>query len=239
MMLAAGLGTRMRPLTDTLPKPLVPVAGRTLADHVLDRLESAGVETVVVNVHYRAEQMEAHLAQRARPRVLISDERERLLDSGGGIVKALPQLGSAPFIVCNADSFWLDGPEPALPAMIRAWNPARMDVLMLLARLATSTGFSGPGDYGLDPATGRLARRRTPEPVPYAYAGVLLVHPALFAGRPEVFSLNRLFDEAEAAGRLHGMVLDGVWLHVGTPAAIAEAELQIAATGEAVSSTPA
>lgn len=239
MLLAAGLGTRMRPLTDTLPKPLVPVGGRTLADHVLDRLAAAGVGTVVVNVHYRAEQMRRHLARRRQPRIVVSDETDRLADSGGGVRRALPWLGEAPFIVCNADSFWLDGDAPALPAMIRAWDGTRMDILMLLAPLATSTGYDGSGDYARDETTGRLTRRRRPEPVPYAYAGVLLTHPGLFAGRPDVFSLNRLFDEAETAGRLFGHCLDGAWLHVGTPAAIGQAEARMAETRLAKPGAPA
>jgi N-acetyl-alpha-D-muramate 1-phosphate uridylyltransferase len=227
MLLAAGLGTRMRPLTLTRPKPLIEVAGRTLLDHVLDRLVEAGVETVVVNVHHLAEQMEAHLAARSRPRVIISDERAGLLDSGGGVRKALPLLGAAPFVICNADSFWIDGPRPNIARLIAAWDPLAMDVLMLVAPTATSVGFEGRGDYRLD-AQGRLVRRGEREVAPFVYAGILLIKPELFAGTPEVFSLNRLFDKAEAAGRLHGRRLDGVWLHVGTPQAIEEAESHIA-----------
>jgi MurNAc alpha-1-phosphate uridylyltransferase len=227
MLLAAGLGTRMRPLTLTRPKPLIEVAGRTLLDHVLDRLVEAGVETVVVNVHHLADQMEAHLAARSRPRLIVSDERAGLLDSGGGVKKALPILGTAPFVICNADSFWIEGPRPNIASLIEAWDPLAMDVLMLLAPTATSVGFEGKGDYRLD-AQGRLARRGEREVAPFVYAGVLLIKPELFAGTPEVFSLNRLFDGAEAAGRLHGRRLDGVWLHVGTPLAIEEAESHIA-----------
>jgi MurNAc alpha-1-phosphate uridylyltransferase len=227
MLLAAGLGTRMRPLTLTRPKPLVEVAGRTLLDHVLDRLEEAGVEIVVVNVHHMADQMEAHLSARSRPLLIVSDERAGLLDSGGGVKKALPLLGTAPFVICNADSFWIEGPRPNIARLIAAWDPRAMDVLMLVAPTATSVGFEGKGDYRLD-AGGRLARRGEREVAPFVYAGVLLIKPELFAGTPEVFSLNRLFDQAEAAGRLHGRRLDGVWLHVGTPQAIQEAESHIA-----------
>ena len=227
MLLAAGLGKRMRPLTDSRPKPLVEVAGRTLADHVLDRLASAGVERVVVNVHYLADQMEAHLAARRKPSVLISDERAGLLDSGGGVKKALPLLGEVPFIVCNSDSFWIEGPDANLDRLKAVWAPEAMDILMLVAATATSVGFDGKGDYALD-CQGRLRRRMEGEVVPFAYAGVLLIKPELFAGMPEIFSLNRLFDAAEARGRLFGQRLDGVWLHVGTPAAIAEAEARIA-----------
>jgi len=227
MLLAAGLGKRMRPLTDNRPKPLVEVAGKTLIDHVLDRLLPAGIETAVVNVHHFADRMEAHLAQREAPRILISDERDGLLDSGGGVRKALPLLGKRPFVVCNCDSFWIEGPHANLDALMAAWDPARMDILMLLAATATSIGFEGAGDYHLAP-DGRLRRRREGEVVPFAYAGVLLIKPELFAGTPPVFSLNRLFDAAEAADRLFGRRLDGIWLHVGTPGAIGDAERRIA-----------
>lgn len=226
MLLAAGLGRRMRPLTDTRPKPLVEVAGKALLDHVLDRLGEAGVETVVVNVHYLADQIVRHVASRSRPAIVISDETDRLLDSGGGVKKALPILGPQPFVICNADSFWIDGPRPALGALIAEWDPGTMDILMLLAPLAGSVGFHGPGDYVLDPS-GRLERRGARPSAPFAYAGVLLASPRLFEGMPDIFSLNRLFDTAEAAGRLHGRPLDGTWFHVGTPEAIGEAEARI------------
>jgi N-acetyl-alpha-D-muramate 1-phosphate uridylyltransferase len=226
MLLAAGLGTRMRPITLSRPKPLVQVAGRTLVDHVLDRLAAGGVETVVVNVHHLAEQMEAHLAGRAQPRILVSDEREALLDSGGGVAKALPMLGPSPFIVANADSFWLEGPRSNVARLVEAFDAARMDILMLLAPTASSAGYDGRGDFGLD-GEGRLKRRGERETVPFAYAGVLLIKPRLFDGMPPVFSLNRLFDAAEAEGRLFGLPLDGIWLHVGTPSAIGEAEARM------------
>ena len=227
MLLAAGLGKRMRPLTDTRPKPLIDVAGKTLADHVLDRLAATGVERVVVNVHYLADMMEAHLSARTAPTVTISDERAGLLDSGGGVGKALPLLGPAPFIVCNADSFWIEGPAANLDRLKAAWRPEAMDILMLLAATTTSVGFYGRGDYTRDDA-GRLRRRRDGETAPFAYAGVLLIKPELFQGMPEIFSLNRLFDIAEGKGRLFGLPLDGIWLHVGTPEAIGEAEARIA-----------
>lgn len=227
MLLAAGLGKRMRPLTTTRPKPLIEVGGRTLVDHVLERLAAAGIETVVVNVHYLAAQMEAHLAKRLAPAVKISDERGGLLDSGGGVKRALPLLGKQPFVVCNSDSFWIEGPRQNLLGLFEAWDPDRMDILMLVAAIASSVGFDGPGDYNLDP-TGRLARRREREIAPFAYAGVLLIKPELFADMPDSFSLVRLFDLAESRGRLHGRRLDGIWLHVGTPEAIDEAEQRIA-----------
>jgi MurNAc alpha-1-phosphate uridylyltransferase len=227
MLLAAGLGTRMRPLTLDRPKPLIEVAGRTLLDHVLDRLEAAGVDTVVVNVHHLAEKMEAHLAARGHPRILVSDERAGLLNSGGGVRKALPLLGASPFIVCNADSFWIEGPRSNIARLAAAWDPSAMDILMLVASTATSVGFEGRGDYVFD-ANGRLTRRGERDVTPFAYAGVLLIKPELFEGTPATFSLNRLFDQAEAEGRLHGRRLDGIWLHVGTPQSIAEAEARIA-----------
>jgi MurNAc alpha-1-phosphate uridylyltransferase len=228
MLLAAGLGKRMRPLTMTLPKPLVKVAGKTLADHVLDRLAQAGIETVVVNVHYLAELMELHLKRRTAPKILISDERAVLLDSGGGVRNALPMLGRDPFLICNSDSFWIEGPRSNLKALIEAFDPERMDILMLLAATASSVGFDGPGDYTLA-ADGRLTRRREREVSPFAYAGVLIINPSMFEDAPiGAFSLNRIFDRAEAAGRLFGRRLDGIWLHVGTPEAISDAEARIA-----------
>lgn len=228
MVLAAGLGLRMRPLTDTLPKPLVPVAGKPLIDHILEPLAEAGVTTAVVNVHYRADQMEAHLAGRTTPSVVISDERAALLDSGGGVKKALPHLGPAPFYVLNADSFWIDGPRSNLRRLADAFDPARMDILMLVAATATAVGYDGRGDYAMAP-DGLLRRRGERDVAPFVYAGVLVLRPELFAGTPDgPFSLNRLFDRAEAEGRLFGLRLDGVWLHVGTPQAVHAAELTLA-----------
>ncbi|MCP8938823.1 nucleotidyltransferase family protein [Alsobacter sp. SYSU M60028] len=227
MVLAAGLGLRMRPITDTLPKPLVEVGGRTLIDRNLDPLVEAGVRKAVVNVHYRAEQMEAHLARRDRPELVISDERDLLLDSGGGVKKALNLLGPDPFYIVNADSFWIDGPRSNLVRMAEAYDPAAMDMLMLVAPTWTSTGYEGRGDFHMD-ALGRLQRRTGRDVAPFVYAGVIIVRPEFFADTPEgPFSLNLLFDRAAASGRLHGLRLDGFWLHVGTPASIAEAERKI------------
>jgi MurNAc alpha-1-phosphate uridylyltransferase len=224
MLLAAGLGKRMRPITATIPKPLVKVAGRALIDHLLDPLALAGVDTVVVNVHYLADLLVAHLGRRKTPRVIVSDERSALLDSGGGVKKALPHLGERPFFVLNSDSFWIDGPRPNLVRLAESWDPARMDILMLVASTATATGYDGPGDFAMD-ATGRLRRREEREVAPFVYAGVFIVKPELFADTPEgAFSLNLLFDRAAEADRLFGVRLDGLWLHVGTPASITEAE---------------
>ena len=231
MVLAAGLGMRMRPLTLTTPKPLVPVAGRALIDHILDALAEARLARAVVNVHYLAGQVEDHVASRSAPKVLVSDERDRLLDNGGGVKKALPLIGAncpgAPFFVLNSDSFWIDGPRPNLERMAEAFDPERMDLLMLVAASSSATGYDGIGDYLMD-ADGRLRRRGERQVVPFVYAGVIIVKPSLFEDTPEVFSLNLLFDRAQANGRLYGVRLDGYWLHVGTPEAIGLAEAKIA-----------
>jgi len=232
MVLAAGMGLRMRPLTLTTPKPLVKVAGRALIDHILDALADAGVTRAVVNVHHLAAQVEAHVAAREVPKVVISPERDRLLDNGGGVKNALPLLGATgpdagPFFVLNSDSFWIDGPRSNLARMAEAFDPARMDLLMLVAASSGATGYEGIGDYLMDP-DGRLRRRGERQVVPFVYAGVIIVKPSLFEDTPEVFSLNLLFDRAQARGRLYGLRLDGYWLHVGTPDAIGLAEAKIA-----------
>ncbi len=230
MVLAAGLGTRMRPLTDAMPKPLVKVAGAPLLDHVLDRLADAGVETAVVNVHHFADQIEAHLKDRKRPRIVISDERAQLLDTGGGVVKALDALGTAPFFHVNSDTIWIEGVRPNLERLAEGFDPARMDVLLLLAPTAGSIGYDGRGDFAMGP-DGRLMRRPERGVVPFVYAGVAILSPGLFADAPKgPFSLNRLFDRALEAGRLHGLRLDGTWMHVGTPQAIKAAEAAITAS---------
>jgi len=226
MVLAAGYGERMRPLTDRMPKPLVPLAGRALIDHVLDRLAAAGVETAVVNVHYLPEQIEAHMRERAGrpPKTIVADERDLLLDTGGGAKKSLPLLGAGPFFIHNSDSVWSEGVTPALPHMLRLWDPERMDCLLLLAPLSTSIGYAARGDFDMAP-DGRLTRRGERQVVPFAFAGVSLCSAKLFDDAPEgVFSLNALWDRALAEGRLYGVRLDGRWMHVGTPEALAEAE---------------
>jgi N-acetyl-alpha-D-muramate 1-phosphate uridylyltransferase len=226
MVLAAGLGERMRPLTLRMPKPLVPIAGRPLIDHVLGRLAAAGVETAVVNVHYLPDQIEAHLVNRRGlpPKTLVSDERGVLLDTGGGTKRALPLLGRGPFFIHNADSVWSEGASPALSRMLKKWNPATMDCLLLLAPAATSIGYAARGDFSMT-ADGRLARRGPDEIVPFAFAGVSLCDESLFADAPDGrFSLNLLWDRSLAKGRLYGIRLDGRWMHVGTPEALAEAE---------------
>ena len=228
MVLAAGIGKRMRPITVTTPNPLVEVGGRTLIDRALDRLEGAGVETIVVNVHYLADLVRVHVGRRSRPGIVISDERDRLLDTGGGIVKALPLLGEDPFFVLNADSFWIEGPRPNLDWLAAGWRDQTMDGLLLLAPTVRSVGYHGLGDYRMD-AAGRLIHRAEREVAPFVYAGAAILHPRLFTGcTTDPFSLTVLLDRAIDNGRLYGMRMDGLWFHVGTPEAIAEAELSIA-----------
>jgi MurNAc alpha-1-phosphate uridylyltransferase len=224
-VLAAGLGTRMRPLTDTIPKPLVSLAGRTLLDRVLDRIAAAGIARAVVNVHHHADLIERHLAKRGgAPLVEISDERDTLLETGGGVVRALPRLGDKPFLIHNADTVWIEGVGSNLARLIAAWDGARMDSLMLLATAANSIGYEGAGDFVMD-AEGRLSRRGERQMAPFVFAGASIAHPRLFAGaRQERFSLNIPWNQAIAARRLFGVRLDGVWMHVGTPASLAAAE---------------
>jgi MurNAc alpha-1-phosphate uridylyltransferase len=224
MVLAAGLGMRMRPLSEAVPKPLVPVAGKPLIDHVLDRLAAAGVHHAVVNVHHLADQLVAHLAARSKPRIAISDERDRLLDSGGGVLKALPLLGPDPFLIHNCDSIWTEGATSNLARLAVAWDGNAMDCLLLLAPAGTSLGYQGRGDFALD-ASGRLRRPAAQESVPYVFAGVSVAHPRLFEAAPEgPFSLNLPWNQAIARGRAFGIILDGRWMHVGDPAAVAAAE---------------
>ena len=219
----------MLPITATLPKPLVRVAGETLIDFALDRLDEAGIETVVVNVHHFASMIEAHVGARRRPHIVVSDERDALLETGGGVKKALPLLGSDPFITFNSDSMWVEGPEPNLKRLVAAWDADRMDILMLVAPLSTSVGYEGHGDFHRD-SSGRLRRRGGDETADFVYAGVAIVKPELVAGTPDgAFSANAFYDRAIASERLYGLPLVGQWLHVGEPHAIAEAEKCLAA----------
>jgi MurNAc alpha-1-phosphate uridylyltransferase len=224
MVLAAGLGQRMRPITLTLPKPLVAIGGKPMLDHALDRLAEAGITDAIVNVHWLADRIEAHVAARTRPSVTISDERDALLETGGGVKRALPLLGDAPFLVVNSDSLWAERDTANVPMLIEVWDPARMDVLLLLAERATSYGYDGRGDFDLA-SDATLTRRRPDALAPYIYAGVAIIKPELMVGTPDgPFSLNLVFDRALSKGRLKGHVLEGVWLHVGTPEAIPEAD---------------
>ena len=230
MVLAAGLGTRMRPHNGHVPKPLVTVGGKSLIDHSLDRLADAGVARAVVNVHYLADALETHLAHRTRPHIVISDERGMLLGTGGGIVKALPLLGNAPFFLVNSDTLWLDGVKPNFARLAEDFDPAQMDALLLVASAAGSVGYEGRGDFAME-SDGRLRRRVENEIVPFVYAGAAILAPSLFADAPAgAFPLTELFDRAAANGRLFGLRLEGVWMHVGTPEAVAAAEKVLAAT---------
>lgn len=231
MVLAAGLGVRMRPITLTRPKPLVRVAGRPLIDYAFEALTQAGVKRAVVNVHHLADQIADHVAALDGLAVSLSDERDRLLDSGGGVAKALPLLGEKPFIVLNADTFWLEERRAGrsnLAWMIERFDPETMDILMLVVPLRQTTGHDGAGDFTLD-VEGRLIRYDGRSSDPLVYAGALVVHPRIFADAPKgPFSLNRLFDAALAADRMHAVTLRGHWLTVGTPAAIGAAEAAMA-----------
>jgi N-acetyl-alpha-D-muramate 1-phosphate uridylyltransferase len=230
MVLAAGLGTRMRAFNGQVPKPLVKVGGKPLIDYVLDRLAEQGVEHAVVNVHHLADQIERHLAARQRPKIVIADERRELLGTGGGVVRALPELGPAPFFHINSDTIWIDGVQPNLGRLADAFDPARMDALLLLAVATTSIGYSGRGDFKMAP-DGRLTRRGEHEVVPFVYAGAAILTPAFFAGVPQgPSSMSPLFDRAAEAGRLYGLRLEGVWMHVGTPDAVKAAEAAITAS---------
>lgn len=224
MVLAAGIGKRMRPLTATTPKPLIEVAGKALVDHGLDRLADAGVTKAVVNVHYLADLVEVHVLKRDRPGIVISDERGQRLETGGGVAKALPLLGPEPFFIYNSDSFWIEGYANNFDLLAEFWDDAQMDMLLLLSPTVTAVGYDGRGDFTMD-AVGRLARRPERRVAPFVYAGVAIAHPRIFADAPAgSFSLNRLFDRAMESGRLFGVHMDGIWLHVGTPEAIEEAE---------------
>lgn len=260
MILAAGLGTRMRPLTDSMPKPMVPLAGRPLIDHVLTRLSDAGVKRAVVNLHYLGDVLEAHLSQRWPPgsgmTLQLSDERNAILDTGGGVAKALPLLGNAPFLVHNSDSVWCEALECGLgqgradvvgaveegdtapasasaPAsnidrLIAAWDGEQMDCLLMLAPRETSLGYDGAGDFDLG-HDGRLSRRAAGTTAPYVFAGVSIMHPKLFTDLPTgAFSLNLLWNRAIEAGRLYGICATGIWMHVGDPGALELAEAQVA-----------
>nr|WP_295672247.1 nucleotidyltransferase family protein [Sphingomonas sp.] len=229
MVMAAGLGTRMRPLSVTRPKPLIQIKGTTFIDHVLDHLRAAGVMRIVVNVHYMADMLEAHLAAQARDLdVRISDERTKLLDTGGGLFQALPLIDADPFFCVNTDNIWIDGPMDSLKMMARMWNQADMDVLMLLVPLARANQHAGQGDFYLDPY-GRLTRRRPNRVAPYVWAGIQLLSKSLVVDPPsDVFSTNVFWDRAITSGRAYGLVHQGLWFDVGTPGAIPRAEAMMA-----------
>ncbi|MBX9814157.1 MAG: mannose-1-phosphate guanylyltransferase [Proteobacteria bacterium SG_bin5] len=230
MVMAAGLGKRMRPLTATRPKPLVEVAGKALLDHALDRLRVAGVKRAVVNVHYLADALEAHLKNRDHGlEILISDERAQLMETGGGLVQALPLLGDRPFVSVNSDNLWIDGPIDSIRALAAAWDEARMDALLLMVPLARAHCHGGQGDFHLD-AAGRITGRRKPGRLaPFVWTGVQILHPRLITDAPSgPFSTNLFWDRAIAAGRAFGIVHGGLWFDVGTPGAIPVAEAMLA-----------
>ena len=231
MVLSAGLGTRMAPANGgVLPKCLVQLGGKALIDHVLDRHVEAGIERAVVNVHHKADLIEAHLQRRRAPRIEISDERDKLLDTGGGVKRALPRLGAGPFLIHNSDSVWIEGVGSNLTRLFEAWDEERMDCLMLLALASQSLGYQGRGDFAFE-AEGEIRRRVEQEIVPFAFTGVSLAHPRLFDGSPGgAFSLNLVWDKAIAAGRAHGLRMEGTWMHVGTPDALAQAEQRLGRT---------
>lgn len=228
MYLAAGLGERMRPLTDYRPKPLVPLAGRPLMDYALEQLHQAGVTRVVVNLHYLGDMIREHLRGRRQPEIVFSDESAELLGAGGGVVKALPLLGDQTFFVHNCDSFWCDPTAGILRAMGEAFDAQRMDALLLVAPLERASGFDGPGDYFMT-AEHQLRRNRERSlAAPYAFAGVYIAHKRLFEGAPSgAFSTVELWDRAEKTGRLAGFTHPGRWFHTGTPAALALAESEL------------
>jgi MurNAc alpha-1-phosphate uridylyltransferase len=217
MVLAAGRGERLRPITDRIPKPLVELGDRSLLDHAIDRLEAAGVTRVVVNVHYLADQIIARMQRRSSPEIVISNETEAL-ETGGGIVNALPLLGPEPFFAINADSYWLDGTASALGRMAAAFDPETTDAMLLLQRTVTAVGYDREaGDFLMDPL-GLPRRRKESEIAPYLFAGIQLLSPSLFANPPEgPFSLNRIYDAALDAGRLRAILHDGEWYHISTP----------------------
>ncbi len=225
MTLAAGLGTRMRPLTNERPKPMVELAGRPLIDHILDRLEMAGINRCIVNLHYRAEVLENHLLQRHRPPAIVfSDERQALLDTGGGIRKALPLIGRQPFMLHNCDSLYDRNACNNLLRLLAAFDPPAMDAMLLLANRHASLGYQGPGDFFFE-QDARLRRRRAGETSPHVYAGIAVLHPRLFDNSPEgPFSLNLLWDRALQQGRVYGLPFEGLWMHTGTPEDLLEAE---------------
>jgi len=227
MLLAAGLGTRMRPITDHTPKPLVKVGGKSLIDYTLDQLAAAKVPKAVVNVHHLAPLLVSHLKHRTAPAVRISDETATLLDTGGGVVKALPLLGDAPFFVFNCDAIIADGKTPMIDQLTSAWDEKTLDVLMLVHSRATAHGFDGAGDFFVENTI--MRRRGTAVEAPYVYAGAYILHPRALAGEtPTPFSMNRIWDRAIAAGRMRAVIHDGAWYHVGTPEAVTDTESLLA-----------
>jgi len=224
MIMGAGHGTRMAPLTDDKPKPLVRFMGKPLIDHALARLSAAGVDEVVVNVHAHADLLETHLKRVSTPKIVISDERDQLLDTGGGVKKARPLLGDEPIITFNSDSVWIEGRRPTLTRMMEAWDPEHMDALLMIASATNTIGEVRRGDFTMEP-DGRLVRREEQSVAPFMFAGVQIVNPTLFDEGPDgAFSTNLIWDKAIERGRLFGLRMEATWMHVGTPGDLADAE---------------
>ncbi len=228
MVLAAGLGLRMRPITDKIPKPLVKLGGVSLIDRALDLLVEAGVKKAVVNLHYLGGMIEAHLERRTAPKIEFSKEEDELLDTGGGVSQALPMLGEDPFFVVNADIAWTDSGVPALNRLREAWDDRSMDALLMLHPVSSATGYDGNGDYTIT-EMGQLFRRSAQSRAPYVFTGLQILHPGLFRGaRPKKFPMTELYDQAQYKDRLKGLVHYGDWHHIGTPAGLTEAEKYLA-----------
>lgn len=224
MILAAGLGKRMRPITERTPKPMVKVNSRTLIDHAIDRLVEGGVSNICVNLHYLGDQVERHLGRREEPKIGFSWERDELLDTGGGVRQALSQLGNAPFWVVNCDSLWLNGPSQMMARALEQWDPDKMDALLVLHSTVDAYGYDGNGDFNAEP-DGLLSRRPELEIAPWLFTGIQILKPKLFENMPDgAFSLNRIYDQAIENKRLYGMVHDGEWFHVGSPDGLNEVE---------------
>jgi MurNAc alpha-1-phosphate uridylyltransferase len=224
MVLAAGLGLRMRPITEHKPKPLVLLGGRTLLDRALDHLVSANISSVTINLHYLGNMIISHLESRKEPDIFFSDEKNRLLDTGGGVKASLNSLGVNPFYVVNADIAWQDGSSPALSRLAHFWQDDRMDVLLLLHPVDLATGYEGSGDYYINSEMG-LTRSLKSDTAPYVFTGIQLLHPRLFIDTPNTpFPLSFLYDRAQENGRLFGIIHDGAWHHIGTPSGLTEAE---------------
>jgi MurNAc alpha-1-phosphate uridylyltransferase len=226
MVLAAGLGTRMRPITDTLPKPLVRVGGKTLLDWTLDEFAAAGITKTIINVHHLASQIRGHVSVRTAPQIVISDETDQLLETGGGIVKAVPLLGTTPFLAANTDAFTVNSSMSAVARLQNAWNDS-IDALLLLHPIERTHGFDGAGDFAMDSASRPIPRGSAPR-APFVYAGIQLLRPEIFKDeKPEPFSMWRIWQKLMATGRLAGVVQDGEWFHVGTPEAITATDLEL------------
>jgi len=224
IIMGAGFGSRMAPLTDDKPKPLIPFMGKPLIDHALSRLEAAGVEEVVVNLHYRADQLEAHLIGRTAPKIIFSDERDLLLDTGGGVKKARPLLGDDPIFTFNSDSVWIEGQRPTLTRMLEVWDPSRMDALLMISSAVNTIGEVRRGDFTMGPQ-GELFRRAEACVAPFMYAGVQIIDPKLFDEGPDgPFSTNFVWDRAIERGRLFGLRMEATWMHIGTPGDLEDAE---------------